>query len=182
MPYSADKASWKNLSLPAVVGLLILTVLMLWLALRGEKWVPILDGANLLFHEAGHPIFGMLSERLMVYGGTLGQLAFPLAVWWYFWRLRDAAGTYVGAVWFAQNWLNIGRYMADARAQELPLVGNGDRIHDWNDILDRWGLLNADTTLAGLIRFLAVIGILIAAGWLVWRWRNPQEEQEQWEE
>ena len=40
-------------------------------------WVPILDSANLAFHEAGHPIFGLFSSRLMVYGGTLMQLLLP---------------------------------------------------------------------------------------------------------
>ncbi len=40
-------------------------------------WVPILDSANLAFHEAGHPLFGILSDRLMVYGGTLMQLLMP---------------------------------------------------------------------------------------------------------
>lgn len=171
-------APWKIISMPAVVGLLTLTALILKMSLTGDKWVWFLDGANLLFHEAGHPIFGILSERLMVYGGTLGQLAFPLTVWWQFWMKRDLAGFYVGAIWFAENWLNIGRYMADARAQELPLVGNGDRIHDWNEIFERWHLLNADTTLAGIVRFLAVAGILAAVAWLIWRWRNPQELQE----
>lgn len=178
MMHVSGDVPWKNITLPAVAGLLALTLLILWLALTGEKWVWLLDGANLLFHEAGHPIFGMLSERLMVYGGTLAQLIFPCVVWWHFRARQDVAGTYVGTIWFAENWLNIARYMADARAQELPLVGNGDRIHDWNEILGRWGLLNADTTLAGLIRFLAVIGMLAAAAWLIWRWRNPQQEQE----
>ena len=31
-----------------------------WFANTGEGWVHVLDGANLAFHEAGHPIFGML--------------------------------------------------------------------------------------------------------------------------
>ena len=42
-------------------------------------WVPILDSANLAFHEGGHPIFGLLSSRLAVYGGTLMQLLVPAA-------------------------------------------------------------------------------------------------------
>ncbi|MDR3412808.1 MAG: hypothetical protein P4L87_17980 [Formivibrio sp.] len=177
MLWVQDAAPWKNISLPSGGGLLVLTGFILWMALTGEKWVWILDGANLLFHEAGHPIFGLLSERLMVYGGTLGQLVFPTIVWWKFQRQREVAGTYVSALWFGENWLNIGRYMADARAQVLPLVGNGDRIHDWNEILVRWGLLNADTALGGLVRFMALIGILAATGWLIWRWCNPQENR-----
>ena len=44
----------------------------LFLVFRSEPgFVVPLDFANLLFHEAGHPIYGILSERLAVYGGTL---------------------------------------------------------------------------------------------------------------
>ena len=56
--------------------------------------------------------------------------------------------------------------MADARRQELPLVGGGD--HDWTFILGSWGLLSADTTLAAWLRVLAV-GLM---AWVIWRdWR-----------
>ena len=47
-----------------------------------EGWVPILDSANLAFHEAGHPLFGLVSSRLMVYGGTFMQLLLPLTAAW----------------------------------------------------------------------------------------------------
>jgi len=38
-----------------------------------ETWVFALDDANLLFHEAGHPFFGILGGRMGLYGGTLGS-------------------------------------------------------------------------------------------------------------
>ncbi|HIG27758.1 MAG TPA: hypothetical protein EYQ50_08140 [Verrucomicrobiales bacterium] len=41
-------------------------------------FIPVLDHANLLFHEAGHPLVGLFSQRLETYGGTLGQLTFPI--------------------------------------------------------------------------------------------------------
>ena len=91
-------APWKTITTPVVVILLVFTATTLWLALLGQQWVWFLDGANLLFHEAGHPIFGLLSDDLMVYGGTLGQLVFPLAVSWHFWVRREIAGTYIGMV------------------------------------------------------------------------------------
>jgi hypothetical protein len=143
----------------------------------GEQgWVPILDSANLALHEAGHPLTGILSSRLGVYGGTIFQLAFPVAVAVHFPRRGHAAGAAAGAVWLGENLLNVARYMADARVQELPLVGGGD--HDWTEIFSRWRILHLDTRVAGLTRIAAVA--LIA--WALWRlyrqWQADRSEQE----
>ena len=51
---------------------------ILWMLLQastGDHWVPILDSANLAFHEAGHPLIGMFSARLMVYGSCRWSVA-----------------------------------------------------------------------------------------------------------
>ncbi len=142
--------------LPPVLLTLMAGLLLVCHALWG--WVPILDSANLAFHEAGHPLFGLLSARLAVYGGTLMQLLMPAACAWEFYRQRQLWGFYVCLIWIAENGLNIARYMADARAHELPLVGGVDPedFHDWTEILSRWGLLNQETTLAFLVRMGAV--------------------------
>ena len=58
-----------------------------------------------------------------MYGGTLGQLAIPAGIAVAFWARRDAVGCAVMGFWYFENFLNIARYMADARAQVLPLVG-----------------------------------------------------------
>jgi hypothetical protein len=153
----------RTLALAAFAGLLLFLH-------AGSGWVPILDSANLAFHEAGHPLFGLVSSRLMVYGGTLMQLLLPLAAAWQLHRQRQIGGSHLCLIWFAENLLNVARYMADARRQELPLVGGGD--HDWTFILGSWGLLSADTTLALWLRVLAV-GLM---AWVVWRdWRQARE-------
>ena len=71
-----------------------------------------LDHANLLFHEAGHPIVGLFSLRLETYGGTLGQLTFPVVLAVSFWRQGQALAFAASVIWFFENWLNIARYMA----------------------------------------------------------------------
>ena len=74
-------------------------------------------------------------------------------------------------IWFFENWFNIARYMADARALELPLVGGGD--NDWNTILTRWDLLQYDTRIAAALRLIAWIGIATTCAWVIWRaWRD----------
>ena len=83
-------------------------------------------------------------------------------------------GAAAGAVWLGENLLNVARYMADARVQQLPLVGGGD--HDWAEIFTRWHLINADTKVAGLTRILAVALMAWAVWWLYRRWRATRPD------
>lgn len=133
-----------------------------------DGWVRIVDDANLVFHEAGHPIFGLLGPTLGLYGGTLGQLAIPAGIAAAFWARREVVGCAVTGVWFFENFLNISRYMADARSQLLPLVGGGE--HDWTNIFTRWGVLSSDTAIAGFVAGIGWLGMIGVWGWLVGRW------------
>ncbi len=135
-----------------------------------------LDHANLLFHEAGHPIIGLFSSRLETYGGTIGQLVFPVVLAVSFWRKGNALAFAAAVIWFFENWLNIARYMADARALELPLVGGGD--HDWNTIFTRWDVLQYDLDIARWVSGIGWAGMLLAALWVVWRWRCDRKRTE----
>lgn len=158
-----------RVTLPALVAVAAFALVCLAFHLA-TGWVPLLDSANLAIHEAGHPLVGILGHRLAVYGGTIFQLAFPLALAWDFRRRGHAVGFAACGVWLGENLLNVARYMADARAGELPLVGGGD--HDWLEIFTRWGLLAADTRVAGLTRVLAVAVMAASIAWLHRRWRE----------
>ena len=130
-------------------------------------FVFLLDHANLLFHEAGHPIVGLFSRRLEPYGGTFGQLFFPMVLGAGCWRKGQPLGLAGASIWFFENWINISRYMADARTLQLPLVGGGD--HDWNTILHRWGILQHDTTIAAALKWGGWLGIGVTCAWVTWR-------------
>ncbi|MCL7972182.1 MAG: hypothetical protein M8866_08885, partial [marine benthic group bacterium] len=65
------------------LGALAATVYVVWLAF-GYRY-HFLDGVNLLVHEAGHVVFSPLGETMAVAGGTILQLAFPLAFMVSFW-------------------------------------------------------------------------------------------------
>src|SRR5438046_3177157 len=78
-------------------------------------FIWIIDHANLLFHEAGHPIIGLFSNRLEPYGGTIGQLTFPVVLAITGWRRRKLLLFAGGVIWFVQKFLNIARHMADPR-------------------------------------------------------------------
>ena len=138
-------------------------------------WVPILDGANLLFHEAGHPIFGIFGEMMGLIGGTLGQLVFPLVVAIEFWRRHATMSFAVGCLWFFENFFNIARYAADARAQVIPLAGSGE--HDWWHMFTRWGALEHDVAIGIGIAAAGVLGILATWTWVSWRWWESREKE-----
>jgi len=139
----------------------------------GDHWVPILDSANLVFHEAGHPLMGLISGRLAVYGGTIAQLALPLAAAGSFWSRRHTLGFALCVAWSCESLLNVATYMGDARALALPLIGGLDPelYHDWREIFTRWHMLDLDTTWAGLNRVLAWGGGLATCIWLARRAR-----------
>ncbi len=141
--------------------------------LSRESWVPVLDSLNLVFHEAGHPLFGLFGwETLTILGGTLMQVLVPLLVAGAAWGRRQAAGTALAVAWFFQNFHNIARYMADAREQVLPLVGGGE--HDWFNLFERWGYLERDTAIARNVHILGWLGMLGSAAWLLWRWMKRE--------
>ncbi len=164
-----DAVTNRTLAIYLFAILLFFTVLIT----DGDGFVYLIDGANLLFHEAGHVVFGFFGDTLGLYGGTLGQLVFPAVVAASFWRKGQPLSFAGGLVWFFENFLNIARYMADARAQELPLVGGGD--HDWTNIFSRWDALAHDTNIAGVVRIIGWLGMVAASAWVIWRWHRDRQ-------
>ena len=150
----------------AAAGLTLLAVYFTWVHFATPgKWVPLLDHVNLAIHETGHPVFGLLHWRLNVYGGTAFQLLFPLLFAFEFRRRGAAAGFAFSLLWFGESLLNTAHYMADARAQLLPLVGGG--LHDWTEIFSRWGVLRHDTAIARVVQLLS-LGVFAAT--VAWLW------------
>jgi hypothetical protein len=169
---------WQRVTGAALAGAIAFAIAMLYFGNHGQRWVFPIDNANLAFHEFGHPFFGTFSERLMVYGGTLGQLAFPLATTIAFWIRREAASCAVCAIWFFENLFNIARYMADARAHQLPLVGglNPELYHDWTEIFVRWHALPQDTKIAAFTSGIGWVGIFASVMWLAYVWYRQSED------
>ena len=158
---------WQPVSVAKLTSIVVVGAWIAWEASTGERWVPLLDGANLAFHEAGHLVYGVLGSTAGLYGGTLGQLTFPVVACFIFGTRRESTSFAACAIWLAENLCNIGRYAADARAQELPLVGGGE--HDWNAILSRWGALQSDVRFGTTLHRVGVLGVVIAAVWLGYR-------------
>jgi hypothetical protein len=130
-----------------------------------------IDLANLVVHEGGHLLFGWFGPTLGLWGGTLLQWMVPVLLAAYFFTQRQTTAFAFCSFFFFENWLYTATYMADARAMILPLVTTGDPDnveHDWNAIFSSLGVLQYDTTIAGVVRFLGWCGMLAVVGWLVW--------------
>jgi hypothetical protein len=143
---------------------LLLGVYVVWLVF-GYQY-HFLDGVNLLIHEAGHFLFGAAPEAMAVAGGTILQLAFPVLFAWYFWRRSSIFEGAVVGVWVAESLMYTARYLGDAQAQELPLIGG--HLHDWNYLLGRAGILEHAS---GLGTGLHILASLVAVGcvWVMWK-------------
>ncbi|MBI2091259.1 MAG: hypothetical protein HYT78_21385 [Deltaproteobacteria bacterium] len=158
----------------AVVGKgfgLVILVFLCWRVIsRGLSPDPagillaILDGANLIFHEAGHVFFSFFGDFLQYLGGSLFQVALPLALTFYFWRNEQCASASVTLFWTGENLTNVAIYIADAKWMALPLIG-GD--HDWNYLLGRLGLLNQAESLGRFVFVLGVFAILFSLALLI---------------
>jgi hypothetical protein len=143
-----------------------LGLLLFGLLLASVDFVPVLDHVNLAFHESGHLLFGILGPTAGLYGGTLMQFVFPSVTTLHFLQRGQTLSAAACAVWFCENLRYMALYMADARAQQLPLVGGGE--HDWYHILSRWDALESDTRLAGCFVFLCWTG-MVAIWVALWR-------------
>ena len=119
-----------------------------------------IDGVNLAFHEAGHLFFSFFGQTIQFLGGTIGQLFFPAACCVHFIRREQSVEAAICCIWFAESLMYTARYLADAQALALPLVGG--QIHDWNWLLSRAGLLGHCETIGTLLHVLASM-VAIAA-------------------
>jgi hypothetical protein len=165
---------WQPVSKPALIAWLIVYALYLIYAARAHGWSLFMDLVFLPIHEGGHLLFGYLgNQTLAVMGGTFLQLFVPLALAVYFVFQRHATGTAFAAFFFFENFLNVGTYMADARAQALPLVNvGGEGIHDWAYLFIKFGLINQAITIGNATRALGWLGMLAVVGWLAWRGKS----------
>jgi hypothetical protein len=172
---------WQPVSNGSLIGWLVFFALFLLHALTNKIGFLFIDSANLIVHESGHLLFGWFGRTLGLWGGTLMELLVPLALACYFAWSRQATGAAFAAFFFFENFLYISVYMADARAQALPLVTVGDPEnggHDWFNIFSSLGLLQHDTAIAGVVKAAGWLGMLATMAWLILRARASQSSSQ----
>ena len=162
---------------PRIAGRLALLAFLAiygFVSLRTPEAYRLLDSVDLAIHETGHLVFAPFGEWLAMFGGTLFQVLVPLAFVAHFLRRGEWFGAAVCLWWVAQNFWNISVYIADARAQQLPLVGGGE--HDWFYLLASAGKLARDRQIAQTVHGIGVLIYMIALGFGVIALRRIPEQ------
>lgn len=152
--HPASSIDWGSLFLAVVLGFftyIYLTAPFPW---------TFIDGANLLFHEAGHWLFGGMGMTIGILGGTLLQLLIPGIIMVYFLISRQSLGILFAGWWLGVNLINVGVYMADANAMALPLIGDG--THDWQWLFSNWGMLRWAEPIGNGVRIFGGMWMLAA--------------------
>lgn len=177
--WSERLGPWKFVSTPALITWLLFYAAFLVYAATNRSGFLFIDNVNLIVHEGGHLLFGWFGQTLGLWGGTLLQWLVPALLAAYFFSQRQTTGYSFCLFIFFENFLYTATYMADARAQALPLVsvGESDNPHDWFNIFSSLGLLQHDTQIASVVRFLGWTGMLATVIWLGWRGRALPEAQ-----
>ncbi len=174
---------WKPVSRSALVAWLIFYIAFLAYAFSAHGAGLFIDNANLVVHEGGHNLFGWFGSTLGLWGGTLLQWLVPFLLAAYFFKERQTTGFVFCLFFFFENWLYTATYMADARAQELPLVTTGDPDfveHDFHAIFSSLGVLDYDTKIAAVVRALGWCGMIACVAWLASRaLRGASQERTQ---
>ena len=192
-PSVRSSDSPRTLQNSARLALVALLALLTIHAFRDDLgYIPLLSDVDLAIHEFGHMLFmpfgiQVLGSTMMILGGSLTQVAFPLVFFGYFWRKqddgrrRDLFAAMVCLWWSGINLLSVAIYCADSRAGQLMLLdgstGQESDGHDWNNLLTRWGLLQHDLGIArgmrGIAFIICVASIIVA----VWSALQPPREK-----
>jgi hypothetical protein len=135
----------------------------------GEIGASFLHGPLLVFHEAGHVIFRLFGEFLMILGGTLGQLLMPaILAGALLLKNRDPFGASIGLWLLGVSFLDIAPYVYDALQPQLMLLSGTtgeEGGHDWIYLLNAMGLLKHAHGLGWFTHKLGAGIVLLALAW-----------------
>ncbi len=116
-------------------------------------------------HEASHLVVFFLPAIMVAAAGSIGEVSFTLLLLFATLKAKSYFAAVFASLWVTLGMISAGTYMADARAQSLPLIGPGETVqHDWHYVFGQLGWLNADTLIGGCVRGL---GIAIGAAGLL---------------
>ncbi len=161
MQLEANDNSSAAFRLKLVVAV-VASLYFFWCAYDPYQW-HLIDGVNLIIHEAGHLFFRPFGEFMMIAGGSLFQVIMPALFVGYFLYHNKLYSAALVLFWVGESILNVSVYAGDAVALQLPLLGGEGSIHDWNYMLSSLNLLGSTTQIAGALRLLGTIAIALAS-------------------
>ena len=123
-------------------------------------------------HEAGHIFLIPFGEFMTILGGSLFQLALPLAIGAAFlWRQRDPFGAAICLWWTGASMIDLAPYIWDALDPRMMLLGGHtgeDGPHDWIYLLERLGALRHAHGWGVAAQRLGCLMMLAGVLWGVW--------------
>lgn len=148
----------------ALILALLITVPASLRPLQGS----LLDGVNLVFHEAGHVLLAFAGQTVMLLGGSLFQLLVPAACIGSFLLRKDRFSAGLLTLWLAQSLAGVAAYIRDAPARQLDLITGDPDTHDWWQLLGSWNALSLADPLGRFVAFLAFAATLAGVLLAVW--------------
>ena len=177
VPGEVSRANWY--ARLATLAVFLAWTLWIWRdgAIRaGETGSNFLHMVLLPFHEAGHVIFRLLGQFMMILGGSLGQLLMPIAAGYALLvNRRDPYGAALCLWLLGFSTMDMAVYMYDAYDPKLVLLGGvtgaeSDR-HDWQNLFGDMGLLDRAQGIGiffGILGHAAMLAALAWAAIVVW--------------
>jgi hypothetical protein len=147
----------------------------------GELGGSFMHNIVLPIHEAGHVFFRPLGEFMMMLGGSLFQVALPLAIGIAFLvKQRDAFGAAMCLWWAGASLVDLSPYIWDALDPQLVLLGGrtgAEGPHDWIYLLERLHGLSHAHGFGTAAHHLGVMAMLAGIGWGAWALRKMRPER-----
>jgi len=128
----------------------------------GGSALRFFHGIDLVIHEAGHAFAFVLPRFFSVLGGSALQVLLAAMCALIFLHQGQLASFAVALFWTGESISDAAIYMADARAQALPLIGGHVAVHDWNYLLGQLHLLGWTQSIARLTLGVGILLIVIS--------------------
>ena len=149
----------------------------------GELGSSFIHRPLLIFHEAGHVVFRLFGQWIMVLGGTLGQLIMPAVLGGaLLFKNRDPFGASIGLWLLGVSLMDIAPYIYDALHPQLMLLSGTtgeEGGHDWIYLLTSVGLLDKAHSIGGLVHMLGALTVSASTAWGGWVLRLQHERLRQ---
>lgn len=112
-------------------------------------------------HEISHLIVMFSPQLFVAMAGSIGEILFTVLILIATIKARSYFASIFAGLWIMLAMNSVGRYIADASSQLLPLAGPGDNVqHDWHYILTNLNCLESDQFIGGIVCFIGdIIGV-----------------------
>ncbi|MEE8588835.1 MAG: hypothetical protein V3S80_05750 [Sulfurimonadaceae bacterium] len=188
---SKKKVTAKASDIGVRVGLLLLMPYIIWLSKYNDSYVAsihgkvihldfdgvmqsfhnLINGANMIVHEAGHGVCYLLAcpQFMTALNGTVFQLLLPMIFIYYYYKRENSILAGIGGIWLAQNLIYVSWYMSTSHTPNLyPMFLPGGGIHDFWYLFRELGVYKYDWLISGSVRVVAVMLLLASYMYLLY--------------